>query len=581
MEDLTDISIKICNYKCFGSKLGGYDRILPINLIIGRNNSGKSSLIDLIDYGVAPKDLSHLGHKSQSPCVVMSDVLFEHEIGRVFSTNTSGGSISSHYRNHFEFGKAWIGKKISLELAAPRGGNKFISLDPPFGLRDSAQYESRLAEAKKNRLQNFTFKRLVADRDIFSEESYSEFLTDRNKELIRPNGVGATNAIQSFINRNSLPSDLVEKTLLEDLNCIFEPDASFIRILVQQLGKDKDEKWEVFLEEEGKGRIPLSQSGSGIKTVLLVLIYLHLVPHIEDKQLADYFFGFEELENNLHPALQRRLLTYLRKTAIEKGCHFFLTTHSSVAIDLFASDDQAQILHVTHNGKQASVKTVKTYVENCGVLDDLDIRASDLLQANGIVWVEGPTDRLYFNRWIDVWAAGKLKEGTHYQCVFYGGRLLAHLAANDPDLNPDDLVKILRVNRNAILLADSDKRSAGDKINKTKQRLVSEILEFGGLGWVTAGREVENYIPKSVLDETFPEGTKNQFKQYDNIAQYLEKIQKGKGEQFKQKKMLFAEHILPHLTKENLAQTYDLAENLDTVCRVIRKWNGLSEINQK
>ena len=152
--------------------------------------------------------------------------------------------------------------------------------------------------------------------------------------------------------------------------------------------------------------------------MLLVLIYLHLIPAVETKSLQEYLFGFEELENNLHPALQRRLLSYLRKTAVEKGCHFFLTTHSSVVIDLFASDDQAQILHVTHNGKQASVRTVKTYIENCGVLDDLDIRASDLLQANGIVWVEGPTDRLYFNHWVSEWTDGKLKEGTHYQCVF-------------------------------------------------------------------------------------------------------------------------------------------------------------------
>jgi len=456
---------------------------------------------------------------------------------------------------------------------------RFISFDPSapevdsqFNQNDIEDLKNKVAREKGNPFKMFQFMRLLADRDVSPEE-------DLPAPNIHPNGDGATNLIQHFINKSHLKRSLVRVTLLRDLNYIFGQDGQFTDLLVRQHINDK--KWEIFLEETEKGIVPLTHTGSGVKTILLVLAHLHLIPELDKKKLSDYFFGFEELENNLHPALQRRLLTYLRKTAIEKGCHFFLTTHSSVAIDLFASDDQAQILHVTHNGKQASVKTVKTYVENCGVLDDLDIRASDLLQANGIVWVEGPTDRLYFNRWIDVWTEGKLKEGTHYQCVFYGGRLLAHLAANDPDLNPDDLVKILRVNRNAILLADSDKRSAGDKINKTKQRLVSEILEFGGLGWVTAGREVENYIPKSVLDETFPEGTKNQFKQYDNIAQYLEKIQKGKGEQFKQKKMLFAEHILPHLTKENLAQTYDLAENLDTVCRVIRKWNGLSEINQK
>ena len=50
----------------------------------------------------------------------------------------------------------------------------------------------------------------------------------------------------------------------------------------------------------------VSHTGSGIKTILLVLVFLYLVPRIERRTLADYVFGFEELENNLHPALQRR-----------------------------------------------------------------------------------------------------------------------------------------------------------------------------------------------------------------------------------------------------------------------------------
>ena len=33
------------------------------------------------------------------------------------------------------------------------------------------------------------------------------------------------------------------------------------------------------------------------------------------------------------------------------------------------------------------------------MLNDLDVRASDLLQSNGIIWVEGPSDRIYIKRW--------------------------------------------------------------------------------------------------------------------------------------------------------------------------------------
>lgn len=180
-----------------------------------------------------------------------------------------------------------------------------------------------------------------------------------------------------------------------------------------------------------------------------------------------------------------------------------MTSHSSVTIDLFARDDAAQILHVTHDGKCASVKRATTYVENRGILDDLDVRASDLLQSNGIVWVEGPSDRLYFNRWVEIWSDGKIKEGSHYQCVYYGGRLLAHLSAADPDVDSDDVIKILRVNRNAILIIDSDRSSENESLNATKQRLITEIEKIGGMAWVTAGREIENYLPKTAIENLY------------------------------------------------------------------------------
>lgn len=398
---------------------------------------------------------------------------------------------------------------------------------------------------------------------------------DTNELNIRPNGAGATNALQRFINLTTLPRELVEKTLLNDLNTIFQPDGYFTDLTAR---RNPENAWEIFLQEEEKGLVSLIHSGSGVKTVLLVLAFLHLIPHYEQKPLSQYIFGFEELENNLHPALQRRLLLYLRKQAEAKGCHFFLTTHSNVCIDLFAHDEMAQILHVTHDRRSASAKGVVTYVDNRGILDDLDLRASDLLQANGLIWLEGPSDRLYFNRWMDLWTNGMLKEGAHYQCVFYGGRLLAHLSAADPDVKADDVVRLLRVNRNAILIMDSDKRAEQDEINATKIRLVEEVKGFGGMAWVTFGKEIENYIPMKALRALFPNTAMESLQKHQEVAAFLDDIQTDAGKQFLRKKVLFAEQISPYLTKESLASTLDLPERLDQAVRMIRSWNRLGEV---
>lgn len=132
-------------------------------------------------------------------------------------------------------------------------------------------------------------------------------------------------------------------------------------------------------------------------------------PDIDNRPLSTYLFAFEELENNLHPALLRRLLMHLRQVAVTSGCIVVLTTHSSTVIDMFSGDDRAQLLHVTHDGTSSHVGAVEDYGRAAGVLDDLDVRASDLLQSNGVIWVEGPSDRIYLNHWISLWSQGQLR----------------------------------------------------------------------------------------------------------------------------------------------------------------------------
>jgi len=154
--------------------------------------------------------------------------------------------------------------------------------------------------------------------------------------------------------------------------------------LVQENGQ---QQWEVFLEEDDKGRISLTESGSGLKTILLILVSVLLIPKNTNNSLDNFIFGFEELENNLHPAIQRNLFSYLKNLALEQNTLFFITTHSNVVIDMFSNISEAQIVHIKHDGEVAQCSKVQAYIHKADVLDDLDIRASDLLQSNGIVWL--------------------------------------------------------------------------------------------------------------------------------------------------------------------------------------------------
>ena len=560
MTDMRDVSVKLTNYKCFGEKPQGFDSIMPVNVLIGRNNCGKSSLLDLIDYVVSPKNLDKLRHKDKNPTFTITFPLYEDVLKKVFKESTSGGGLGG---NHWKYGRRWIGKKGEF-LVKQDTRKEFIRTYHPLEPEGAKSYFDNVADNISTPFETKKFMLLRSERDIKPENRADMSLNDQN-------GTGATGLIKEFIHREDYPTDLVEEKMLEELNKIMEPDSSFNDISVQKLAANG--MWEIFLKEEKKGRIALSQSGSGLKTVLLVLIYILLIPHVDGRSLDNYIFAFEELENNLHPSLQRRLFGYLRNFAVDNNTIFFFTTHSNVVIDLFSNDDQAQLYHIEHDGNEANIRAVKTYIEKAGIIDDLDIRASDLLQSNGVVWVEGPSDKLYINRWIDIWSEGKIKEGTHYQCVFYGGRLLSHLSAEPPDNREEDPINILLTNRNAIIIMDSDKLNKSQEINDTKKRIRKEINDVGGFCWITQGKEIEHYIPKSVLSSYYDMEISNEIDRYTPFDDYLDTIKEGEGKRYLSKKVLFAEEIIPLFSKENLSSWLDLGTQIDKVIENIKNGN--------
>lgn len=560
------LGIKVKNFKCFKTEVG-FEEVRRVNLVIGRNNSGKSSLLDIIELITAQKyefDKS-TWRDNQPPQIIFQDFISANVANKTFPRAASGGQIKI---NHGQYGQQYIGKRIKwTKHGSGRDNNASLiecddeGIRPP--LSGAGDYSIRLINNMDVFLEGKIFRRLLAERDIKPEGD------NPTNIIVATNGNGITNVIQSFINKSNLPSELVEIDILNALNAIFAHDAIFTDIVCQL---HDDSTWEIYLEEEHKGRIPLSQSGSGLKTVMSVLACLILVPHLEKKPLSQYVFGFEELENNIHPALLRRLNDYIYQSSVKNDFICFITTHSNVLIDQFSKQSDAQIIHVTHDGNASFCATAKTYIENNGILDDLDVRASDLLQANGIIWVEGPSDRIYMNKWIDLWSDGTLKEGSHYQIVFYGGRLLSHLNA-EATKSVEAGISILNANRNAIMLIDSDKRNQQAQINATKQRIRDEFEKIGAFCWITKGKEIENYISTGVVDSYWELEKSPQVGKYDNFFDYIDGLIPGDGQKYNAKKPLLAEAIVQHMAIENMNGVLDLNECMERVCESIRKWN--------
>ena len=188
MAALREFGLSIHNYKSFADAGGGFDELLPINVIIGRNNTGKSALVDAVEFcckGASPPN--SMAHAKKLPQVVLRATLNEDILRTVFPENFSGGYISG---NHWhDYGRHFVGNSASMLI----GNNRQTFLSTTIERMISAEHKERLAQVVTNPLSTKTFHRLTAERDIMPE-------TASDVIAISPNGfLNSAEQSQEFI----------------------------------------------------------------------------------------------------------------------------------------------------------------------------------------------------------------------------------------------------------------------------------------------------------------------------------------------------------------------------------------------
>ncbi|MCY0107274.1 ATP-binding protein [Pseudomonas monsensis] len=549
-----DTGFHLKNYKSFGPTGAGIRSIKFVNVIIGRNNIGKSSLLLALDYLCR----ENKSDSTISSCVEITEKLNESKLKSVFRENYNDGPLGN---NHwFDHGLNFVGADLTWK---DLGSNKleFVKLDQE---ASEAEISHISALPSSSALRNMSHIKLDADRDITPESITGDM-------FLSSSGAGATQVIHKYLHHVEFDRTFIQKNLLNALNQIFSPDITFNEVVTRfhsQTGK-----WEIYLGEESKGPIALSSSGSGLKTVILTLLNLLVRPNFENRSSSSYIFSLEELENNLHPALQRNLFVFLEDFAVGNGCHIFLTTHSNVAIDIFGSSPHAQILHVMR-GADGIVGTVYSgEAEGHGVLDDLGVRASDLLQANGLIWVEGPSDRVFLKKWIEIWSNGSLTEGRHYQFVFYGGSVLANINTRLPEIETREAISAFQINRNFAFICDSDRKSPNGTLKPRVAQLIKDVAGSRGMVWVTRCTEVENYIPREAFEAAHSKVNLPQIGEYEKIQDYLQKNNISDATNYTNKHSKAFKYA-EYFSRENLAFRPELEQQMAELVKKIKTWNS-------
>lgn len=355
----------------------------------------------------------------------------------------------------------------------------------------------------------------------------------------------------------------------------------------------------------------LSQLGTGVSQLVMLLSFLYLN---KDRSLNVFI---EEPEGNLHPEAVIQFVKIIKDNFNKH--RFFITTHSSILIDQV--DEDWTVHRVVRKGSQSSaVYPCSEVIQKYELLDQLGIKASQLLQSNLIIWVEGPSDRIYINKWIKDYTPSGIEfiEGRHYSFLMYGGSNLTSLDI----LSETEYINILSTSRYAIVVCDSDKSKQDDVFKSRVQKLVDRTVENNMKGhdsslndyftvWITEGREIENYVPQELFERVLKKDgflrkyisvekikkdliyidDSNTFSQYDsfdvffaNKYRYSDNSQIDINEvnniakSYSQKKVLIAKELVNEWGNDNY-NAFDLKEKIDGMIKLILKANGMKSLN--
>lgn len=559
-------SIAFAGYKSFGEQIQKLEDLSKINILIGPNNYGKSNILKIINE-IYPKYRETKGFslpEVDRPKPNYSALKF----GIPFDESKLPVNLREKATNVTETIEKII-DKIKIIQNETKAWFYFDNNKNSLIFDSSDQIFNDITDNDLNKLWQQLTGRTGGGRKQHWEPETLKSLSPNFPSYFTE----VIPAIRSIGNVANITDSLCGKDMIPRLADLQRPDINdnyeskkeqfrkincFLKAIINKKDAEieiPDNKSAIYVKIDEKV-LPLESLGTGIHQVIIIATASTI--------MNGRIICIEEPELHLNPVLQKKLIRYLD---IFTNNQYIITTHSASLMDT----PNAEIYQVSMSENQSIITHVSSNQQKVEICNHLGYHPSDLLQANCVIWVEGPSDRIYLNKWIKT-KNKNLIEGIHYSIMFYGGRLASHISGLDMNEIADDLISLKQLNRNSAIIIDSDKTSYSSEINQTKQRLKSEFNKDSGFCWITDGKEIENYIPTDVLREAINKIHPNEeIKSETKFSNPMELKNSGRKKKYANK-VKVAQYIVESYPSLNMDR-YDLSEKITHLIHFIESAN--------